>query len=274
MGKKLIIPGADFSANGIEIPLVVTIKANKSIIIGGKTYTAGDADTDFEIDTIPSDFYLNYNEDVKYIRIGSPFTIPSMGGAFRDLANLEEIVFAAKVRTTVGVANILFANNTSLKKFNAKNLYYEADNASMIFYNCSALTEVKNMDNFSENITNTSLMFSGCSELTSLNLSNLKTANVTDMSNMFKDCKKLRTLILGNGWKMTANPNVTAMFNNCLALTEIFAPSLVASDYNKEGTDTYKFMQGFVSVDALSDNITIHCGSGKLIWQNSAWSVE
>lgn len=270
MGRKLIIPNADFSINGIEIPLIVTIKANKSITIGGKTYTAGDADTDFEIDTIPSDFYLNYNEDVTYIRIGVPFTIPSMGGAFRDLANLEEVVFAAKVKT-YGIGNVLFANCPSLKRFNAKNLYFESGNASMIFYSCSSLTEVKNLNNFSEAIHNTSSMFNGCSELTNLDLSNLKTSNVTDMSYMFNDCIKLRTLTLGNGWKMTANPNVTGMFVNCISLTDIYAPSLVASDYNKQDTDTYKFMQGFVNPFALSNNITIHCGSGTLKWNGSTW---
>lgn len=270
MGRKLIIPGADFSANGIEIPLVVTIKANKSVVIGGKTYTAGDADTDFEIDAIPSDFYLNYNEDVTYIRIGVPFTIPSMSGAFRNNSNLEEVIFAAKVKT-YGIGNTLFANCTSLKKFNAKNLYFEAQNASSLFYECTSLKEVTNLDNFSDIIINTASMFSGCKELTNLDLSKIKTSNVTDMSHMFKGCEKLRTLTLGNGWKMTANPNVTGMFANCISLTDIYAPSLVASDYNKQGTDTYKFMQGFVDPVALSNNITIHCGSGTLKWNGSTW---
>lgn len=243
MGKKLIIPGADFSENCIVIPLTIVVKAGGSVTIGGIVYTADTEDKEYEINSIPSNFYLNYEDDIKYLRIGSPVTLADMGGVFRDNSSIEEVILAADVYTSTGVANILFANCPKLKKFDGSHLYFRANNASMLFYSCSAIEEVK-LPHLGEK---------------------------TNMSTCFKNCSNLKSVEFGSDFGLTSDAPVSEMFSNCHALETIIAPSLVASEYATSGTLTNKFIQG---IDATTGHVTIHCGTGKLTWNGTSWSVS
>lgn len=243
MGKKLIIPGADFSENCIVIPLTIVVKAGGSVTIGGIEYTAGAEDKEYEINSIPSNFYLNYEDDIKYLRISSPTTLADMSGAFRDNSNIEEVIFAADVYTSIGVANVLFANCPKLKKFDGTHFYFQAGNASQLFYSCTDITEIK-------------LMHIG---------------EKTNMSYCFKDCSNLKVVEFGSDFSLTSDATILEMFTNCPVLETIIAPSLVASEYATSGTLTNKFIQG---IDATTGNVTIHCGTGKLTWNGSSWTVS
>jgi hypothetical protein len=244
MGKKLVIPGADFSENCIIIPLTIVVKAGGSVTIGGTVYNApNDSDKEFEIDNIPSNFYLNYEDDIKYLRIGSPATLPDISGAFRDNSNIEEVIFAADVYTSTGVGNVLFANCLKLKKLDGTHLFFGADNASMLFYNCSAIEEVK--------------------------LPHLGEKN--NISMCFKNCTNLRSVEFGSDFGLISDAPVSEMFTNCSALETIIAPSLVASEYATPGTLTNKFIQG---IDATTGDVTIYCGTGTLTWNGSSWTVS
>ena len=244
MGKKLIIPGADFSENCIIIPLTIVVKAGGSVNIGGVEYSApAGADKEYEIDSVPSNFSLNYEDDIKYIRIGSSTIIANESGDFRDNQNLEEAIFAATISTSA-IASVLFANCPKLKKFDGTNLMYNAENGSMLFLSCTSLTEVK-LGNFKYPITN----FSYC----------------------FSECSNLKKVEFDNTLSLSDSPTMTGMFANCPALEDIYAPSLVASDYNVSGTNTYKFIQG---IGATTGHVKIHCGTGTLTWNGSSWSVS
>lgn len=243
MGKKLIIPGADFSENAIIIPLTIIVKAGGSVVIGGTTYSAGVKDTQFEIDTIPAGFNISQNNDLKYLRIGSPITLPDGVGLFSNLEEIETIIFAADVNTGI-VAKSLLANCFKLRNFDGRHLYYNAGNAGHMFYECNSIQEIKN-----------------------LHFSNpLYTA-----SYMFKNCYELETVEFDNSLTFDTSVDVAEMFTGCTNLKSIIAPSLVASDYNIAGTNTYKFIQG---IDATTGHVTIHCGTGKLTWNGSSWTVS
>jgi len=244
MGKKLIIPGADFSENCIVIPLTIVVKAGGSVTIGGVEYTAGAEDKEYEINSVPSDFSLNYEDDIKYLRIGSPATLANMGGAFRNNSNLEEIVFAADVYTSTSISSVLFANCLKLKKFDGTHFYFRANNANMLFNGCSEITEIK-LPHMGEK---------------------------TSMQYCFSSCENLRSVEFGSDFGLTSDASVTGLFNDCPALETIIAPSLVASEYATSDTLTNKFIQG---IDATTGHVTIHCANGgKLTWNGTSWSVS
>lgn len=244
MGKKLIIPGADFSENCILIPLTIVVKDGGSVTIDSVEYTAGEEDMAYEINSIPSNFYLNYEDDIKYLRISSPVTLADMSGIFRNNNNLEEIIFSADVYTSIGVANILFANCPKLKKFDGTHLFFRAANASMLFYSCSAIEEVK-LPHLGEKL---------------------------NMTACFKNCTNLKSVEFGSDFGLTSDASVSEMFFNCPSLETIVAPSLVASEYAISGTLTNKFIQG---INATTGHVTIHCADGgKLTWNGTLWSVS
>ena len=244
MGKKLIIPGADFSENCIVIPLTIVVKAGGSVVIGDTTYSAGVEDTQFEIDSIPAGFSITQNNNLKYLRIGSPITLPDGVGLFEKLEEIETVIFAADVNTGA-VAKALLANCFKLKNFDGKHLYYNAGNSGSMFYECNSIQEIKN------------LHFS---------------IPLYDVSYMFKNCYKLETVEFDNSLAFDTTANVTGMFSGCANLKSVIAPSLVASDYNTAGTNTNKFIQG---IDVTTGHVTIHCANGgKLTWDSTSWSVS
>lgn len=245
MGKKVIIPGADFSENAIVIPLTIVVKAGGSVTIGSNTYSAGAKDTEFEIDSIPSGFYLNYNNDIKYLRIGTTYQFVDSTGIFRNNENMEEIIFAANVSTGTVYSKVMFANCAKLKKFDGSHFYYLPSDASQLFLGCSAITEIK-LPHMGEK---------------------------SSMAGCFNGCTSLKTVEFGNDFTLTSDADVSTMFYNCPALETIIAPSLVASDYNVTGTPTNVFIQG---ISSQTGDVTIHCGSGKLTWDHTSqtWIVS
>ena len=60
-----------------------------------------------------------------------------------------------------------------------------------------------------------SYMFSSCLSLTSLYLTNFNTANVTNMSRMFENCRALTTIYASSKFVTTKVSNSDDMFNNC-----------------------------------------------------------
>lgn len=244
MGKKLIIPGADFSENCIVVPLTIIVKAGGSVEIGGVTYSApANSDKEFEIDSIPDGFRINHDNDLKYLRIGSPLVLSSDVNLFGSLEELEEVIFNADINTG-NVARGLFSNCFKLKKFDGSHLFFNTSNIGIIFYECHEIEEIK---------------------LLHFNLA------IDNMANAFTGCSKLKKVEFDNSLTFVSNPTVTDMFKNCPVLETIIAPSLVASDYNVSGTDTYKFIQGIYST---TGNVTIYCGTGKLTWDGSSWTVS
>lgn len=87
-------------------------------------------------------------------------------------------------------------------------------NASYMFYYCSSLLEVPQLD--TSNVTNMSYMFQYCSELTTVPL--LDTSKVTDTSLMFENCSKLESVPLFN---LSNVKKMESMFRYCSKLKTI-----------------------------------------------------
>ncbi len=91
---------------------------------------------------------------------------------------------------------------------------------TLMFYNCSGLTELDLSAFDTGNVTNMYGMFSYCSSLTSLELGSPDTANVTNMSRLFQACSSLTSLDLSS-WDTSAVKNMSYMFQRCTGLTEL-----------------------------------------------------
>ena len=107
-----------------------------------------------------------------------------------------------------------------------------------MFYNCSDLEEL-NVSNFNTSaVTDMRNMFYNCSDLKELNVSNFNTSAVTDMSSMFYGCSRLKSLNLFN-FNTSAVTDMSEMFRDCSGLTE-----LNVSNFN---TSKVRFMSGMFS---------------------------
>ena len=107
------------------------------------------------------------------------------------------------------------------------------------FYNLSALTTIKGLENLNTSaVTDMRNMFYNCSDLEELNVSNFNTSAVTDMRNMFYNCSDLKELNVSN-FNTSAVTDMSEMFRDCSGLTE-----LNVSNFN---TSKVRFMSGMFS---------------------------
>lgn len=272
MGKKIIIQGADFSANGIAIPMIIKIKANQSITIEGTTYNGGENGAFFELDAIPttlrngvsstaieivsindSDFILNsaYFEnnagitDVRFL-MGSFSSATSLMNTFSQCSTIQSVT---------GLGNINTENVTNL---------------SCLFRSCSRLTSIDFSSFDTSYVTNMALMLSGCGNLTSLDLSSFNTSRVSDMSRVFASCSNLQTLTLGEKWDMiTGSTSVVDTFYSCNKLASIIAPACVASQYTTAGTQIKKLIDAIAGSGFSSNRplipLVITCANNETV---------
>ena len=110
----------------------------------------------------------------------------------------------------------------------------KADRMDNLFSGCSALTEIKGIEQFNTSaVTDMGSLFGWCSSLTSLDLSGWDVAQVTSMGDnflhagvpgltrgMFAGCSSLTSLNLA-GWDTSSLLNMSSMFYYCSTLTEI-----------------------------------------------------
>lgn len=105
MGKCLIIPGADFSENGIIIALQFIVAANTSVTdYYDRVYNAGNSDTWFEIEDA-NDIVFNHRifktgaENVKKLVLNTPNSIITTNEYLDNLLNLEDVKMTVKANT-------------------------------------------------------------------------------------------------------------------------------------------------------------------------------
>lgn len=108
---------------------------------------------------------------------------------------------------------------------------------SNMFYNCSSLQEIENIENLhTENSNNMSGMFCRCNALETLDVTNFDTSNVEKMNYMFDSCKKLKKLDC-NGFDTSKVTKMYGMFSECNELT-----LLNISNFNTHQVDDMKYM--------------------------------
>ena len=107
--------------------------------------------------------------------------------------------------------------NLDLSDWDTKNI----TNMNAMFHGCDNLTSIEGLNNFNtSNVTNMNHMFYYCLSLTSIDVSSFDTSKVTDMAYMFGHCESLTTLDLSN----FDTSNVTTMnhmFSECNNLTSL-----------------------------------------------------
>lgn len=273
MGKKIIIQGANFSANGIVIPMTIKIKANQSITIEGTTYSGGENGAIFELDAIPTTLRAAASSTaIESVSINdSDFILSS--AYFENNAGLTDVRFlmdsfssATSLLNTFSQCKTL-QSITGLGNINTKNV----TNLGYLFRYCTQLTSIDVSSFDTAYVTNMMAMFSGCSNLTSLDLSSFKTSRTSDMSRMFAGCPNLQTLTLGENWDMiTGNPSVEDTFYSCDKLASIIAPACVASQYATEGTQIKKLIDvisgsGFPSSSRQLTSLVITCANNETV---------
>lgn len=146
------------------------------------------------------------------------------------------------------------------------------------WFNCSNLTEIKNIENIdTSNVTNMTCMFLNCSSITNLDLSN----NVTAMDDMFMECSSLTSLDLSN-FNTSNVRNMYAMFLNCTNLRSLNISSFNTSNVY-DMSDMFYGCQNLTSVDLSSFELTNSnnvrsmfekCTQLKTIYVNSKWAMK
>lgn len=269
MGKKIIVPGADFSANGIAIPMIIKIKAGQSAVIDGITYTGGVNGEAYELDTIPSTFHessaVTYLENVTINT--SEFILKQ--GYFQYQQGLKKVSILSPVSTTTNL-NTVFAYCNVLEEISGmENFSTEGvTNLSQMFRSCAQLASIDVTHFDTSACTNISNMFAGCTKLKTLNLSSFDTSKVTDMSRVFSGNTVLETIILGTGWDMIGK-TVTDLFYLNVRLASIVAPNCQSTDYGTSGTQMMALINAIQSsgMNATRNTtpLVITCGDNKTV---------
>ena len=269
MGKKLVIPGADFSTNGIAIPMVIKIAAGQSVVIGGNTYSGGTNGEAYELDTIPATFHENSAVTyLELVTINSPDFILRDGyfqyqQGLKKVSFLSEINMANDIKTSFANCSIL-EEITGLENLNTEGV----TRFDQMFRGCASLAslDVSNFDISAA--TNISNMFAGCAALTALDLSSFDTTKVTDMNRMFSSCSHLKTLILGDKFSMVGKI-VTDLFYLNVYLTSIVAPKCLSTEYGTSGTELMALINAIQGSGYNSTRnsrpLVITCGDNKTV---------
>jgi len=129
--------------------------------------------------------------------------------------------------------------------FDASVANYKPSSLHTLFYNCSALTSIKGLENLNTSeVVYMNSMFQGCSSLTSLDLTSFDTSNLTIMNGMFAYCSSLTSIDLSsfNTSKVT---DMGGLFAECSNLETIYvdearwSTAAVTSENNGNGALFY-----------------------------------
>lgn len=176
--------------------------------------------------------------------------VASMTSMFHNCSKLQNISFGSGFTTpTVNSMSAMFMGCSSLQSLDLSSFSSEAlESMSSMFEGCSNLTSIKFGDNFTIekvksldkvfdgctqlstldlskfapiSLTSMESTFNGCASIISLNLSGFNTSSVTTMKWLFFRCSKLKTITFGSNFKTDNVLDMTAMFSNCKALTDL-----------------------------------------------------
>ena len=164
--------------------------------------------------------------------------LPNLKGlyfTFADCKNLTRLDISGWVTENTNDISLdaSFYTSDKIEYINFENWsHIKLTKLSNTFTGCSALTEIKGIENFdTSNVTTMYQTFHNCISLTSLDLSNWDTTNVTTMNEMFKDCNNLTSLDV-SGFDTSKVTNMNGMFLNCSSLTSLHVESWSLDNIN------------------------------------------
>ncbi|MBR3467307.1 MAG: BspA family leucine-rich repeat surface protein [Prevotella sp.] len=190
-----------------------------------------------------------YYDDQKNGREGDKYSLntgDNTPGWIDDGKQFEKVVFAksfASYRPTT--TKKWFSGQTELTSItNIK--YLKTDNVttmSMMFHQCSKLTELDVSGFNTKNVKDMGEMFSLCHSLESLNVSKWNTSNVKNMHFTFNGCWALASLDVSQ-WDTSNVENMAYMFYRCSDLTSL--------DVSKWNTSKVKYLSNMFSESGLT----------------------
>lgn len=261
MGKVLIIPGADFSANRIPSKFGISVSPySTKKIRSGVTSVSGNWNSIIWTDEVITNVVFDENG---FGEIPTSFSLGrSAIGAFAcDTGSSQTSPISGNVVKNWNLS----ALDTSLVQDMTSMFAYNTELQTLVIpFNTSAVRSVREM-------------FRGCNKIKKLNLTSFTISDHHDLLRTFQDCISLQEIVYSESYDFSlANFNNT--FLGCTSLSDIYAPSVVASEYQTLGTGAYKLV---TALTGLADSgscptITIHCtNSAKLVYTKASntWSV-
>lgn len=199
MGKKIVIPGADFSANaiifnGIE---VVTVDGSPTT---AQFYHIADSSNPGVIITVQSEELTKFPENTSGVS-----------------GYLDAIFYQKPIKSAV----VFYDGSYSLvngfmecSQLESVKIDGVVQNAGFLFKDCGRLKDIYLDKAAFETCTSGIYMFYGCSSLLHVDLSNKIFSALNAASHMFHNCTSLLDVSLPNG-----------MFDNCTAIDSMFTGS-------------------------------------------------
>lgn len=196
--------------------------------------------------------YMFYNcKSIVTAPILNLSSVPNCKSVFRDCAKLTtcEISDFSNATTLDG----LFAGCSKLTNISSQLITPKVTDTSFMFYNCSALTTVPEMN--TSNVTTMEEMFWHCSDLQTVPA--FDCSNVTNMNNIFASCYSLKSILM---------TNIGVSLN--IAASTLFERSdlLVILNNLKTVTSTKVLTMGATNLAKLTDE-------DKAIATNKGWTL-
>lgn len=300
MGKKLVIPGVDYSANGIipnyDFEFVLSPNSSATITINGTAYTISNTDAQSK------KVGLNVAETVTDISTlcKSQTSVESViikkdlsnllycPEAFRGAANLKEVDLTRTSISSTGIRSSyrMFQGCTILDKiklpydviFSSPTYFFlNAGNLAGVDFSSFAFsgdldnaffgTSVESFDGIDTSRVTKMFYTFASSRAVNLDISDFDTSRVSDMQHMFDGAALLRTITLGANFSMTSSTTATEMFKGCRVLETINATQLLSS------SETISALKSAISGSTnVSQNISLICSDVTLHWDGTSWS--
>lgn len=236
MGKRLIVPNANFSENALAIPMRVTVAANQTITVNGVNYTAGKEDTVFEFNSfswLRDQFNKIKNIKIEVDQIGNPtdsisnydFGVSPGKTGITDTIDISKcgkvylgqyVCYNNHVKNFIGFEKIVLGRTIDNKYSTMPFLYYvthklttgnfiEGGNFRNLFFDagcveadCSSLTIITNCEGmFSYESPHMSNMIKKIN-LANADFSSINNSDTALYKNMFKNNNKLTEIIVTN----------------------------------------------------------------------------
>lgn len=233
MGKKLIIPGADFSQNAIEIATIETVYPNTSFqIVNNGTAV-----------NVQSDANGIYEHE-GYIKFAGGQQTNMFNGAIATSGSSPEIKKVRSLRLELSSLASCFRNCPNLEEVSISDIIVDSESVtvSYAFGFCENLTNVIFPTNRRIVLgSNLNYMFQSCSKIKKIDLSMFDTSGVTKIANFWIGeggaVLELEELNL-SGWDLSSLDtssisNYQYAFFNCNNLTKVIVNNCDSSTITK-----------------------------------------
>jgi len=163
---------------------------------------------------------INLNEKAPYLLDIDVSNVTTFKWLFSDCPVKEKITIIDI--SSWNISDLLLFQGTFSELVNLKTVIMPKINPKKLtstlgmFYGCTSLTEVKNIENWTlENVNNMGGMFNKCSNLISLDVSKWNVSKVKNLNSVFNECVNLTSLNGVEDWNINSKADMPHMFYSC-----------------------------------------------------------